>query len=123
MGSDGLYDALLTGYGDMAFQGCTSIPRRRNGFIIRTLFLTAGNFWCRAHRSIPGNETTGRKTVAVEFASSGDTEAALERRLHSLSIHALYAARRSDASRVGWRSRCCLVETISARFFLKNRPA
>jgi polar amino acid transport system substrate-binding protein len=122
MGTDGLYDALYTGYVDMIISGLRVDPTQEYWVHYSRPYYDAGQILVsRAAAPVHHMRDMNSKTIAVELASAGDIAARRwERRLHALDIQrymlpdeAMHAVQVGEAD-------AALVDTVSARLYLKQ---
>ncbi|HEX3054000.1 MAG TPA: ABC transporter substrate-binding protein [Aggregatilineaceae bacterium] len=123
MGSDGFYDALLKGDVDMVISGLHVDPSQEEWVYYSEPYFDGGQILVsRPEEKYQEMKQLDGKTIAVEFASSGDTEARRwERRLHSLSIQRYILPAEAMQAVLDDEADAALVDTISARFFLKDQ--
>jgi polar amino acid transport system substrate-binding protein len=123
-GYDGLYDALLTGQVDVLLSALVISPERTRDFAYSRPYYDAGQILI-VHAASPirtsADLTTGR--VAVELGALGHVEAlALAQTLPGLTVipHGS-AAEALDALAAG-EADAALVDSISGRLYLRDRP-
>lgn len=124
MGFDSLYDSLYTGYVDMVISGLQADPTQEHWIHHTRPYYDAGAILVsRADNPVNHMRALDGGRVAVEMASAGDLAAQRwSRRLHALEIvrtmlpdEAMQAVQAGEVD-------AALVDTISARLYLKDHP-
>lgn len=126
LGYDGLYDALYAGQVDVLISGLVIDPLRMDDFAYTQPYFNAGQVLVvrRGGLSPQGMGDLAGVRLAVELGSDGDVEARRwARRLPGLEVQPWPDPLEALAAVEAGRADVALVDAISARMALRDRPA
>jgi polar amino acid transport system substrate-binding protein len=125
-GYDGLYDALATEQVDILISALVIVPGRRRDFAYSEPYFNAGEILVVAVESedIMGMADLNGRRLAVELGAQGHVEATeWSKRLADLAIQPYGSAAEAVTAVVDGQADAALVDNISGRLFLKDRPS
>ena len=124
MGYDGLYDSLYTGNVDMLIAGLRVDSGQEHWVYFTQPYFDAGQVLVsRVSEPVDSMRQLDGGIVAVELASAGDLAARRwQRRLHALEMRRFLLPDEAMQAVEAGEVDAALVDTVSARFFLKTHP-
>jgi polar amino acid transport system substrate-binding protein len=125
-GYDGLYDALATEQVDILISALVIVPGRTRDFAYSEPYFNAGEILVVAVESedIVGMADLNGRRLAVELGAQGHVEATeWSKRLADLAIQPYGSAAEAVTAVVDGQADAALVDNISGRLFLKDRPS
>ncbi len=124
-GYDGLYDALATEQVDVLISALVVVPGRRRDFAYSEPYFNAGEMLVipAGHDDISGMADLDGRRLAVELGAQGHVEATQwSKQLADLAIQPYGSANEAVTAVVDGQADAALVDNISGRLFLKDRP-
>lgn len=124
-GYDGLYDALATEQVDVLISALVVVPGRRRDFAYSEPYFNAGEMLVvpAGNDDISGMADLDGRRLAVELGAQGHVEATQwSKQLADLAIQPYGSANEAVTAVVDGQADAALVDNISGRLFLKDRP-